>query len=71
MKAETDIAHCFIKYFMIANEFWCHIFEINNYLILLVKKPEVDTNKNKKKNHTKKKMMKRNNLLYSKMKQIL
>ena len=46
MKAETDIAHCFIKYFMIANEFWCHIFEINNYLILLVKKPEVDTNQN-------------------------
>ena len=41
---------------MIANGLWCHIFEINNYLILLVKKPGVDTNKNqKKRNHTKKK----------------
>ena len=38
MKAETIIAHCFIKGYMIANEFSSHTFEINNDLILSVKK---------------------------------
>ena len=38
MKVETIIAHRFVKDFFIANELWPHIFEINNDLILSVKK---------------------------------
>ena len=38
MKAETIIAHCFIKNYMITNELSPHTFEINNDLLLLVKK---------------------------------
>ena len=47
MKVETVIVHRFIKdYNMIANELSSHTFEINSDLILSVKKPEVDVNKN-------------------------
>ena len=38
MKAETIIAHCFIKDYMLANELLPHTFETNNDLILSVKK---------------------------------
>ena len=37
-KAEAIIAHRFIKDFMIANELWSYIFEINNELILSINK---------------------------------
>ena len=38
MKAETIIPHCFIKNYMITNELLPHTFEINNDLLLSVKK---------------------------------
>ena len=46
IKAETIIAHYFIKAYMIENELSTHTFEINNDSILLAKKARVDTNNN-------------------------
>ena len=56
MKVETVIVYRFIKDYMIAIELSSHTFEIKSDLILSVKKPEVDINKNQyKRNHAKKK----------------
>lgn len=46
MKVETVIVYRFIKDYMIAIELSSHTFEIKSDLILSVKKPEVDVNKN-------------------------
>ena len=46
MKVETVIVHLFIKDYMIAKELSSHTFEIKSDLILSVKKPEEDINKN-------------------------
>ena len=72
MKAETITTHHFIKYYIITNELSPHTFEINNVLILSVKKArgryqqELEENK-----LCKEKNDKRNNLLYSKRKLML
>ena len=68
VKAETIIAHLFIKDYLIANELLPHTFEINNDLMLSVKKARgrYQQELEEKKSYKEKNMIKRNNLLYSK-----